>query len=89
MSFPIERIKLGVSPITNTIYIGRVNTKENMWLEKRDCTDEALVVVRDYLLAMCDNTQTTFGYEWTKKDGSIVELIVKVRQDQKESESID
>ena len=34
MSFPIERIKLGVSPITNTIDIVRVNKDETMWLEK-------------------------------------------------------
>ena len=89
MSFPIERIKIGVSPITNRIYVGRVNTKENMWLKKRDCTDEALLVVWDHLVTQIPAGYADFGYEWTNKDGSIVKLIVKVRQDQKESESID
>ena len=86
MSFPIERIKLGVSPITNTIYIGRVDSKEKLWLEKRECTDEALCVVRDYLCALVGETKTSFGYEWTRRDGMIVELVVKIRREEKDSD---
>lgn len=72
MSFPIERIKRGVSPITNeqaaTIYTGRVDS-------------EALCVVRDYLIGMMDENENTFGYEWTRYDGKVVELTVKVRSE--------
>ena len=82
MSFPIERIRLGASPITNTIYIGRVNAQENAWLEKREYTDEALAVVRDYLVTMADQYETDhFGYEWTRKDGGIVTLSVTIEKE--------
>ena len=72
MSFPIERIKRGVSPITNeqavTTYTGRVDS-------------EALCVVRDYLLGMMGENEDTFGYEWTRNDGKVVEVTVKVRSE--------
>ena len=80
VEYMIDRIKLGVSDITNTIYIGRVNSKGDQWLEKRDYTDEAVAVVRDYLLEEARrNHQSEFGFEWTKIDGSgTVELTVKI-----------
>lgn len=78
--FPIERIKIGVSPITNTIYIGRVDASETKWLEKRDCTDEALEVVRDYLVNMILDGFSDFGYEWERKDGCIVELRATIKK---------
>lgn len=74
MSFPIERIKRGVSPITNTIsgtvtvYTGRVDS-------------EALCVIRDYLMGMMDKNEDAFGYEWIRSDGKVVELTVKVRSE--------
>lgn len=84
MSFPIERIKISVSPITNTIYIGRVNSSEDEWLDKRDCTDEALAVVRDHLSNLIEDGKNMFGYEWTRKDGKVVELLVKIRNSETE-----
>jgi hypothetical protein len=81
MSFLIDRIKISTSELTNTIYIGRVNAKETLWLEKRDCTDEALCAVRDHLAGLIPEGKKTFGYEWDRKDGKIVELRVSVRDD--------
>lgn len=86
MAFPIERIRLGVSLITNTIYIGRVNASGHLWLEKRECIDEALEVVRDYLVGMMDGGESTFGYEWTRKDGKIVELRATIRNGESKGE---
>ncbi len=34
-----EQISLGVSPITNTVFAGRLNKRKSMWLEKHDVTD--------------------------------------------------
>lgn len=81
MSYTVDRIKIATSALTNTIYIGRVNAKETLWLEKRDCTDEALCAVRDHLTGMIPEGKNTFGYEWDRKDGMIVELRLTVRSD--------
>lgn len=79
MSFPVERIKIATSELSNTIFIGRVNAKENLWLDKRDCTDEAIAAVRDHLFAEIEEGKDTAGYRWTMKDGRTVDLLVKVR----------
>lgn len=62
------------------IYAGRVNKKGNLWLEKTEVTDEALCAVRDYLYdkAIAEK-KNVYGYEWDRKDGKVVELIVKIR----------
>lgn len=63
------------------IYAGRINKKGDQWLEKSDVTDETLCAVRDYLYdqAIAEN-KSIWGYEWGRKDGKIVELIVKIRE---------
>lgn len=55
--------------------------KPTMWRNKSEVTDEAINAVRDYMLDNCikekeGNTQG--GYEWKRKDGKTVALIVKV-----------
>ena len=62
------------------IYAGRINKKGDKWLEKSDVTDEALFAVRDYLYdqAVAEG-KSICGYEWDRKDGKVVELIVKIR----------
>ena len=66
------------------IYAGTVNKPRKdgskTWRNKTDVTDEALCAVRDYLYneAIKEN-QTIWGYEWDRKDGKVVELIVKIR----------
>lgn len=62
------------------IYAGRINKKGDKWLEKSDVTDEALCAVRDYLYDQAiSEDKNLWGYEWDRKDGKVVELIVKIR----------
>lgn len=45
-----EQISLGVSPITETVFAGRLNKGKNMWLEKADVTDMFTdCVIKKYL----------------------------------------
>lgn len=45
--------KMGVSPITNTIYYGNVNEEKGLWVgEKKDVTDTAIAAVFDMKLKM-------------------------------------
>jgi hypothetical protein len=55
--------------------------KPQMWRNKSDVTDEAIIAVRDHMLEVClkgreGNTES--GYEWKRKDGKKVLLLVKV-----------
>lgn len=54
--------------------------KGDKWLYKSEVTDEALCSVRDYLYdqAIAEG-KSICGYEWNRKDGKVVELIVKIR----------
>lgn len=62
------------------IYAGELNTTEQTWRNKSEVTDEALAAVRDYMTdALIKDGQTTGGYEWTKKDGTVIELRVTIR----------
>jgi len=40
-----QQIALGVSPLTKTVYAGRLNKKGNMWLEKADVSDMFMACV--------------------------------------------
>lgn len=63
------------------IYAGTLKKNGSEWLNKTDCTDEALAAVRDYLVQEAEmNNKSVWGYEWDRKDGKIVELIVKIRE---------
>lgn len=67
------------------IYAGTLNSKnKNLWQNKTECTDEAINAVRDYMVQECLGgfecpKGSTGGYEWTLKDGRIVELRVTVK----------
>ena len=76
----VQNVKYHVSAGAFGIYAGRINKKGDKWLEKSDVTDEALCAVRDYLYdqAVAEG-KSIYGYEWDRKDGKIVELIVKIR----------
>lgn len=70
------------------IYAGTMNKDKTMWQNKTEVTDKAINAVRDYmvqkLLGGLDCSKaTTSGYEWTLKDGRMVELRVTVK-DKKE-----
>lgn len=70
------------------IYAGTLNPRnKTMWKNKSECTDEALASVRDYmvqeLLGGTDcKKATSSGYEWTLKDGRVVELRVTIKEKQ-------
>lgn len=68
------------------IYAGTLNPKnKNLWAHKTECTNEAIDAVRDYMVDHClggfdCKTAATGGYEWSLKDGRIVELRVSIRE---------
>lgn len=69
------------------IYAGLLNKKKTMWRDgKSDVTDEAINAVRDYMVQEllgginCIKAKTS-GYEWSLKDGRIVELRVTIKED--------
>jgi len=43
-----ENLKLGVSPLTNTVFAGHTNKKGNMWMKKVDVTGQFLSCVLEY-----------------------------------------
>ena len=67
------------------IYAGTLNSRnKNLWQNKTECTDEAICAVRDYLVqellgGLDCKKATSSGYEWTLKDGRIVELGVTIK----------
>lgn len=72
------------------IYAGTLNShNKNLWQNKTECTDEAICAVRDYIVQDClggPNCEkaTSGGYEWTLKDGRVVELRVTIKSDSKD-----
>lgn len=66
------------------IYAGTLNSKnKTIWQNKTECTDEALCAVRDYMVSEClgglHGDKSSGGYEWTLKDGLVVELRVTIK----------
>lgn len=74
------------------IYAGTLNSKnKSMWKDKTECTDEAIEAVRDYMVSeffgeLISPKQTTGAYEWTLKDGRVVELRVTIKNAQPQRE---
>ena len=63
------------------IYAGTLKKNGYEWQNKTECTDEALCAVRDHLYNEAVRYEkTVWGYEWTRKDGKVVELLVKIRE---------
>lgn len=46
-----KQIKVGVSPITNQIFVGYVNKKGDTWTKKQDATTEILFAVAEHAIA--------------------------------------
>ena len=61
------------------IYAGTI--KDCMWKSKSEVTEEAIIAVRDYMKQelLTDGTKTS-GYEWDMPDGSIMQLLVSVKE---------
>lgn len=67
------------------VYAGTLMPKKDgrpqMWRAKSDVTEEAIAAVRDHMVGDCldeKNGKFQGGYEWTRKDGKKVLLLVKV-----------
>ena len=64
------------------IYAGVLKSKEE-WKNKTECTDEAIVAVRDYMVdtllgGINCNGSNMSGYKWRLKDGRTVQLMIKI-----------
>lgn len=76
----LENIVVDCSPITGTLRIGRLGKARTHLLEWEEREDEILCSVRDFLCEKAErNGSADFGYEWTRKDGKIVELRVIIK----------
>lgn len=71
--------------IFGVIYAGTLMPKKDgkpqIWRNKSDVTDEAICAVRDHMMDSClkeKEGKTEGGYEWTRKDGKKVLLLVRV-----------
>ena len=63
------------------IYAGKTNKNGTEWIDKSEVTDEAFCAVRDYLVDKLQaNNKTEGGYEWNRKDGKVVELLVRIKE---------
>lgn len=64
------------------IYAGVLKNKEE-WKDKTECTDEAIVAVRDYMVdallgGINEYGSNMSGYKWRLKDGRTVQLMIKI-----------
>lgn len=76
----LENIVVDCSPLSNSLRICRVGKSGINILEQENREDEIICAVRDFLVTLAErNDSNTFGYEWTRKDGNIVELRVTVK----------
>ena len=75
------------------IYAGTLNSRnKSLWQNKTECTDEAINAVRDYMVQEClggfdCRKGNSGGYQWTLKDGRVVELRVTIKASQHPTES--
>lgn len=56
-----ENIKLGVSPLTKTVYAGRLNKRGDMWLHKTDVTEQFISCCLEYFEVGTENTISING----------------------------
>lgn len=67
------------------IYINQINMNDGH-NEITEITNEAIQAVRDYFYNNAKMIkEPIWGYEWDTKDGRIIELIVKIRNKDKEN----
>lgn len=64
-----EEISIKVSPLTNTIYAGKVNKKGTEWLDKIDVTEQVLSAVAQYMDGQYSNINFAAGtLTWKPKE---------------------
>lgn len=76
----LENIVIDCSPLTNTLRIGRLGKARTHLLEWEERENEILCATRDFLVGLAQkHNANTFGYEWVRKDGKVVELRVTIK----------
>ena len=77
----LENIVIDCSPLSNSLRICRVGKSGTNILEQEDRENEIISAVRNFLVTLAErNNGNTFGYEWTRKDGKIVELRLTIKE---------
>ena len=80
----LENIVIDCSPLSNSLRVCRVGKSGTNILEQENRENEIISAVRDFLVALAErNESNTFGYEWKRKDGKIVELRLTIKEDEK------
>lgn len=76
----LNNIVIDCSPLTNTLRVGRVGKSGTHLLEWENREDEILNAVRDHLYILAEEGgNNTWGYEWTRADGKVVELRLTIK----------
>ena len=77
----LENIVVDCSPLSNSLRICRIGKSGTNILEQEDRENEIISAVRDFLVTLAErNNSKTFGYEWKRKDGKIVELRLNIKE---------
>jgi hypothetical protein len=61
-----KNLTLGVSPITKTVFAGRLNKKGNMWIQKTDVTNQFLSCCIEYFKEGEENIISVDGKPFAK-----------------------
>ena len=76
----LKNIVVDCSPLSNSLRICRLGKSGMNILEQANREDEIICAVRDFLVTLAERSDSnTFGYEWIRKDGKIVELRVTLK----------
>ena len=74
------------------IYAGTLEPKnKSLWRNKSDVTEEAIEAVRDHMMMEllggfdCSKASSS-GWEWTLKDGRVVEIRVTIKDGKEEND---
>ena len=71
---------VGAGEISGEIYAGTLSKDMKKWKNRTVVTDEAICAVRDHLVnKMTLEKQSSYGYEWSRKDGKKIVLSVAVK----------
>ena len=77
----LENIVVDCSPLSNSLRICRVGKLGTNILEQEDRENEIISAVRDFMVTLAERGESnTFGYEWKRKDGKIVELRTTIKE---------
>ena len=72
--------KMGVSPITNTIFYGNVNEEKHMWVgEKKDVTDTAIASVFEWFYNQMKNKEE-FEIRYPDVKGYVLKMVRETEQ---------